>query len=112
MEELRAEVDASRLRELGSKNMIENLREEVDRYQEQMRHVVAPAEENEAMVDYERLKKRVFQEKQEMAETNQQLKKHLAEMYEQQEQMHRKNSEATLQVRRRVAWREEPHGCE
>lgn len=98
IEELRAEVDASRLRELDSKGMIENLREEVDRYQEQMRHTVAPIEENEDMVDYQRLKKRIIQEKQEMAETNQQLKKHLAEMYEQQEEMHRKNSEANLQV--------------
>ncbi|KAK3912304.1 Gamma-aminobutyric acid receptor subunit beta-like [Frankliniella fusca] len=96
--QLREEVDASRLRELDSKGMIDNLREEVDRYQEQMRHHIAPAEENEAMVDYERLKKKVALEKIEMAEDIKQLKKQLAEMYKVQKELQRTNSTANIQV--------------
>lgn len=98
-DDLRAEVDASHLRELDGATMIENLREEVDRYQEQMRLVVAPAEQdNEAQVDYERLRKQVIQEKQQMAEQMQQLKRRLGDMYEEQESLERKNSAANLQV--------------
>ena len=98
VDDLRAEVDASHLRELDSATMIDNLREEVERYQEQMRHEVTPAEDNQDQVDYERLRKQITQEKQQMAEQVQQLRRRLGDMYEEQESLHRKTSAANLQV--------------